>query len=54
MRNLFEAAKLLLDKGADVNAQGGHFDNALHVASYNGHEPVVRLLLDKGAEKKEE
>jgi len=41
--------RLLLDKGADVNAQGGSFGNALQAASENGHEAVVRLLLDEGA-----
>jgi hypothetical protein len=28
-----QVAKLLLDKGADVNAKGGYYGNALHVAS---------------------
>jgi hypothetical protein len=42
--------RLLLDKGADVNAQGGVFGNALQAASSRGHEVVVRLLLDKGAD----
>ena len=42
--------KLLLDKGADVNAQGGRYGNALYVASERGHEQVVKLLLDKGAD----
>ncbi|KAF2856939.1 hypothetical protein T440DRAFT_438129 [Plenodomus tracheiphilus IPT5] len=48
-------AELLLDKGAEANAQGGHFGNggyygnALQAASFEGHEVVVRLLLDKGA-----
>jgi hypothetical protein len=43
-------AKLLLDKGADVNAQGGFYGNALQAASSGGYEEVVRLLLDKGAD----
>ena len=43
-------AELLLDKGAEINAQGGDFGDALQAASYGGHEAVVRLLLDKGAE----
>ncbi|EOA81085.1 uncharacterized protein SETTUDRAFT_44889 [Exserohilum turcica Et28A] len=41
--------KLLLDKGADVNAQGGEYGNALHAASVAGHEAIVKLLLNKGA-----
>lgn len=40
--------KLLLDKGADVNAQGGLYGNTLRAASYRGHEQVVKLLLSKG------
>ncbi|KAF4921188.1 Ankyrin repeat domain-containing protein 50 [Colletotrichum fructicola] len=39
----------LLDKGADVNAQGGDNSNALHAASFRGHANVIRILLDKGA-----
>jgi hypothetical protein len=42
--------RMLLDKGADVNAQGGHFGNALQAASYNGHKEIATLLLDKGAD----
>ena len=41
---------MLLDKGADVNAQGGWYGNALQAASSRGHEKVVQILLDKGAE----
>jgi hypothetical protein len=42
--------KLLLDKGVDVNAQGGDYGNALQAASVGGHEAVVKLLLNKGAD----
>ncbi|KAF2194670.1 hypothetical protein K469DRAFT_546633, partial [Zopfia rhizophila CBS 207.26] len=37
--------KLLLGKGADANAQGGKYGNALYAALEGGHE-----LLDKGAD----
>jgi ankyrin repeat protein len=40
----------LLDKGANVNAQGGEYGNALSVGSHKAHEAVVRLLLEKGAD----
>ena len=38
--------KLLLDKGADVNAQGKRYGNALHAALEGGHEAIAKLLLD--------
>ena len=40
----------LIETGADVNAPGGTYGNALQVASYNGHQEVISLLLDKGAD----
>ncbi|KAK1993616.1 purine and uridine phosphorylase [Colletotrichum falcatum] len=39
----------LLNKGADVNAQGGYYGNALQAASYGGHKNIVQMLLDRGA-----
>jgi hypothetical protein len=42
--------RLLLDKGAEVNAQGGRLRNALQAASAGGHEQVVKMLLDKDAD----
>jgi hypothetical protein len=42
-------AKILIDKGAEVNAQGGRYGNALQAASARGHEAVVKLLLEQGA-----
>ena len=41
---------LLLDKGAEVNAQGGRYGNALQAASRGGHKQVVKMLLDKDAD----
>jgi ankyrin repeat protein len=41
--------RLLLDRGADVNAQGGLFGNALQAASAKGHEQIVTMLLNEGA-----
>lgn len=43
--------KLLLERGADVNAQGeGLKRTALHAAIYQGHINIVRILLDGGAD----
>ncbi len=47
-----KVVQMLLDKGADVNAQGGDFGDALQAASCEGHEKVVQMLLDKGADVK--
>ncbi|KAF8476268.1 hypothetical protein JB92DRAFT_2770147, partial [Gautieria morchelliformis] len=40
----------LLENGADVNAQGGEYRNALQAASQGGHHHIVQLLLEKGAD----
>ncbi|KAJ5982454.1 hypothetical protein N7451_012554 [Penicillium sp. IBT 35674x] len=42
--------QLLLENGAEVNAQGGKFGNALQAASSGGHDKIVQLLLENGAE----
>ena len=47
---LRRVVELLVEKGADVNAQGGDYGNALQAASYRGHEAIVRLLVDNGAD----
>ncbi|KAF2629421.1 hypothetical protein BU25DRAFT_389615 [Macroventuria anomochaeta] len=45
----YEVVQLLLDNNADVNVQGGRYGNALQAASAGGHEQIVKMLLDKGA-----
>jgi ankyrin repeat protein len=42
--------KLLLENGAEVNAEGGEYGNALQAASFRGNEAIVKLLLENGAE----
>jgi ankyrin repeat protein len=41
---------VLLERGADVNAQGGQYGNALQAASDSGHEEIVQVLLERGAD----
>ncbi|MCJ1430068.1 hypothetical protein MMC29_007983, partial [Sticta canariensis] len=45
-----QVVQLLLDKEANVNAQGGWYGNALQAASSKGHEQIVQLLLKQGAD----
>ncbi|KAJ7434118.1 ankyrin repeat-containing domain protein [Mycena galericulata] len=45
-----EGARYLLEKGVNVNAQGGQFGNALQAASVDGNLDVVCLLLENGAD----
>src|SRR2546429_27864 len=49
-RGLGGVVRLLLEKGADVNAKTNYGETALHWASENGHEAMARLLLQKGAD----
>src|SRR6185436_12534604 len=54
MHGHIDAAKLLLEKGAEINAIPGGFNFAgtgLHYAALNGHRPMVRFLLDHGADR---
>lgn len=41
--------QLLLEKGANVNAQGRQYGNPLQAASYGGHDKIMQVLLEKGA-----
>ena len=54
MHGHIDAAKLLLDKGAEINAIPGGFDysgTGLHYAALNGHRAMVEFLLDHGADR---
>jgi ankyrin repeat protein len=48
-RGLLDIAKLLIDKGAAVNAGDAAGETPLHFAAANGQREVVKLLIDKGA-----
>jgi ankyrin repeat protein len=43
---------VLLEKGADVNAQMNYRSTPLELARMNGHEAIVTLLLENGAREK--
>jgi uncharacterized protein len=54
MHGHIDSAKLLLEKGAQINAIPGGFDYAgtgLHYAALNGHRPMVQFLLTHGADR---
>jgi ankyrin repeat protein len=54
MHGHIDAARLLLDKGAEINVIPGGFDFAgtgLHYAALNGHRPMVEFLLAHGADR---
>jgi ankyrin repeat protein len=57
-RNRTEAATWLLDHGANVNQKGafgglthGQGVTALHMAAQSGHMPMVKLLVERGADR---
>ncbi|KAL4480312.1 hypothetical protein ABPG74_020828 [Tetrahymena malaccensis] len=48
----YDCVKYLLQIGSDVNMQQQHLSTPLHVASFYGHEQVVKLLLSYGSSNK--
>ncbi|PWT93444.1 MAG: hypothetical protein C5B55_04605 [Blastocatellia bacterium] len=55
MHGHIEAAKLLLERDAEINVVPGGFDYAgtgLHYAALNGHGSMVEFLLENGANPK--
>jgi ankyrin repeat protein len=53
IHNQIDAAKLLLEKGAEVNAVPPGFDysgTALHNAAHHGHRALVEFLVEHGAD----
>ena len=47
--NEFEAAKMLIAAGANVNASNSDGDTAMMLAAANGHTEIARLLIVSGA-----
>lgn len=45
-----DALQLLIDAGADVNAQGGEHNTALIAAATHKHDDVVALLIKNDAD----
>ena len=52
-RGYTEIVQILIDKGADVNAQGDYGYTALIAASAIGHTEIVQILIDKNAKVNE-
>ena len=50
IEGLLGPVSLLIEKGADVNAKGGYYGNALQAALAGGYEAIVALLIEKGAD----
>ena len=47
---LANLAEEFLNEGADINAQGGLYGNALQAASFSNNDQIIRMLLDQGAD----
>jgi ankyrin repeat protein len=54
MHGHIDAAKVLLNRGAEINVVPGGFDYAgtgLHYAALNGHRSMIEFLLERGADR---
>ncbi|KAG8526171.1 uncharacterized protein KY384_000164 [Bacidia gigantensis] len=47
--NCLSIVRLLVEKGANIDFRNTSGETALHVAAWNGFNPIARYLLDKGA-----
>ncbi|EMD34292.1 hypothetical protein CERSUDRAFT_140685 [Gelatoporia subvermispora B] len=47
-----QLVRLLIDHGANVNAESGEFGTALVAACAGGYDDIARLLVKKGADVK--
>ncbi|KAL4995400.1 purine and uridine phosphorylase [Aspergillus recurvatus] len=50
LAGLVVPARDIIEIGADINAQGGEYGNALQAAAYEGYQEIVHLLLNRGAD----
>ncbi|KAJ6140213.1 hypothetical protein N7471_006699 [Penicillium samsonianum] len=41
---------MVLERGVDVNAQGGHYGNALQAARAGGHDKIAQMVLERGVD----
>lgn len=50
VQNSLESVKIILEKGADINAilDEEHNLNALHIAIFEEHTEIAKLLIEKG------
>ncbi|KAJ6474995.1 ankyrin repeat-containing domain protein [Mycena sanguinolenta] len=48
--SVLPAVQMLLDRGADINVQGGYYGNALQDACDQENTEIVQMLLDRGAD----